>query len=31
MFNVAEGGNTPRINEGYYRGQPCDTLVHKFL
>jgi hypothetical protein len=31
LFNAARGGNTPRIDEGYYRGHSCGTLVHKFL
>jgi hypothetical protein len=31
MFNAAEGGNTPSLDEGYYRGQPCGALVNKFL
>jgi hypothetical protein len=31
MFNAAGGVNTPRIDEGYYRGQPCGTSAHKFL
>jgi hypothetical protein len=31
MLNAAGGGNTPRINEAYYRGQPCGALAHNFF
>jgi hypothetical protein len=31
MFNEAGGGNTPRIDEGYYRVPPCEALAHKFF
>jgi hypothetical protein len=31
MFNAAGGGNTPRIDEGYYHVQSSGTSAHKFL
>jgi hypothetical protein len=31
MFNAVGGGNTPRVNERYYRVPSCGALAHKIF